>query len=175
MSTPSWRTTIGPVLATAIFVFAALGVWLYTPAFWPEATITQPSDIIAEDYTSEGYPVVYAGETLKFMIAFCNPGLNIEEAMWFDSHESFDPSVPSPTEEPTGAWHLADREFYFNEPLCLEDPIPTDVRTAGNSAVPSGYYSFRGMNVYHPNPFLTRTNVTVSEIFYFANRGEELP
>lgn len=170
-----WRSWIGPAITAALTVVLLWLGWMYTPAFWPEATITQPGPIETDVRTSDGFPVVFFGDSLHFEIAFCNPGVDITEIAWLDSYNPLDPAEKAPTEERQGAYNLFNRQFFFDEELCI-GPIPTNVRTASAiGALPDGYYKFRGHNMYSPNFLLDRVNVTETEIFYLATEGREIP
>ena len=156
----------------AVVSFTLAQVWPYN-----DASIELTSDIDSDLYTSDGAPVIYPGELLEYTASLCNYGVDIYATWWLDSYGPVLPGTGNldiPPRYRANSEQIRSTVFYQREGLgCLEDvevvtPIPVETQTGI-------YYALRTENKYSPNPLTEVNNVVETNIFYYAEEGQEIP
>lgn len=163
-----------------ILTFIIFCVCAFTLAqVWPynQANIEQASGIMSEVKTSEGVPVIYPGQDIRYTVNLCNYGVDITADRWLDSYGPILPeteNVELGRDRRTNSELIRETIFFEREEIgCIDDVRVAYKLPAETQA--GVYYKVRTNNRYSPN-FLTEVNnVTETDLFYYAEEGQEIP
>lgn len=158
-------------------LFTMAGYLIANLVSYSEVTIEWDGNLIVDERTSDGVAVIRVGENINYRIDFCNTGVDILAERWFDSfgNVSETSDISRMREEFTSSTYDT-QVFYpitpsgigcFDDILISQPPSPF--------IAPGSYYKIRNETFFYPN-FLAEGHITnQSEIFYYADVGEELP
>lgn len=164
--------TLLTIIVFCVVSFALAQVWPYN-----NASIEQSGPIQTQTKTSEGVPVIFVGEPIRATVDLCNHGVDIHTDRWLDSYgpvlpetEDFD----APLSERSNSQLLRDSVFYQRGDIGCVDNLSITLTLPSN--IQTGiYYRIRANNRYSPNPLTQVNNVTETELFYYAEKGSEIP
>lgn len=169
----------GAVIWVGLTLIIFISVTFTLAQVWPynNASIELTSDIESDTYTSDGVPVVYPDELLEYTADLCNYGVDIYATWWLDSYGPVLPGTGNldiPARLRSNSEQIRSTIFYQRQNLgCIQDvevitPIPVETQTGI-------YYSLRTENKYQPNPLTEVNNVVETNVFYYAEEGQEIP
>ena len=169
----------GAVVWVALTLIIFVVVSFTLAQIWPynDASIELTSDIKSDEYTSDGVPVIYPEEILHYTADLCNYGVDIYATWWLDSYGPVLPGTGNldiPQRFRSNSEQIRSTVFYQREDLgCIHDvevitPIPVETQTGI-------YYALRTENKYRPNPLTEVNNVVETNLFYYAEPGQEIP
>ena len=168
-------------LAT-IFVGMLLMVGYILVQVWPynDVEITVEGDILTQEYTSDGIPVIRASEfgaDLRYSIDYCNSGVDVRTVRWLDSYGPFDTvtDIKNDLDDFSSSRFLSETLYPATEggTGCFEDLEV--VVTIGNGPPTDVYYRLSTTTYYYPN-FLAKVELNSSlELFYYASEGADIP
>ena len=172
----SWMFRISMTLIVGFVIFSVLftiaQVWPYT-----DVKVEWISALEADEFTSNGVPVLREGDDYTYTIDYCNDGHAIRTIRWLDSYGSVDQitNIDSPEETVSSSRFLSETIFpIYPEAIgCfegLEVSVPLGFQL--NTGV---YYVLRTVSSYRPNILHEESYETRSELFYYAAEGQELP
>lgn len=177
---PKDRTFVFYGFVWALLTLIIFCVGTFTLAqVWPydDASIVQSGPIQFQTETSEGVPVIFVGEAIRSTVDLCNHGVDIYTDRWLDSYGPVLPEtedLDAPRTERSNSQLLRDSVFYKRSDIgCIDNlsvtlTLPTNIQTRI-------YYRIRANNRYSPNPLTQVNNVTETELFYYAEKGSEIP
>lgn len=169
-----WALRAAITLTAIVVVILGANLALFFPPLWPQLEIDQPSDLITDEFTSDGYPVVRVGAPIEYTTSLCNDGVDVTSVRFFGSHDTplSAPDLLPPTEEAGTTIFMSEEEIEVDQSFCREDiPVSVDVR----GSFDEGYWSLITENSYNANFAMRRTERTQTEIFYLLPVGAEIP
>lgn len=171
-----WRQAIAMIVIFAgIGMMVTYGVANVIP--YDDARAEWDGELITDEETSAGVAVIRVGEMLQYRIDFCNEGVDILAERWFDSFGDVSETadIPRTDDELSSSTYDTDTFFPITESAtgCFDDILITQPVSPFIS--PGAYYSVRNETTFYPN-FLAEGHFSNrSELFYYAEVGEDLP
>ena len=170
----SARIAFGLLLIT----FAFLGLLIYWLVYPYNADIiSEPSDFITEEFTSDGVPVIRKGEPLQYTTDICSSGVSStinREALIHGQWQDADGDVRADSNAGViASFSLSEIQLFIENDVCIEDflvqiELPNDIPT-GN------FYSIQNVSTFRPNPVRTVTSIGETQIFMYIDQDQDLP
>jgi len=131
--------------------------------------IMNSGDIIANEYTSQGIPVVREGDKVSYPVEFKNTGIDttsIREAKIFGN------IATGLIQEPIAAFSLANISFFNDEPTQQETLVEVGLPA---NLPENSYYTIHTTTEYKPNPIRVVGVESETEKFLYLSSDAEIP
>ena len=166
---------VGYCVLFVVMFLIGLAAWVTWLSVKPNSDFSfeKPFEVISEETTSDGIPVVRVSDPLLLEISFCNFGVNTETRRFMDLHGM----LPDSDElVALGAFEL-DPVQTFSGTIdrnvgCLEVEQPVNLPDSLDADV---FYKFRNDTSWRVNAIRVDSEEESSELFYYASDDAVLP
>lgn len=173
-------STLYKVMLTGMAIAGALMLLLALALLWPYDRVSfsdQPADVVSDEWTEGGIPVVRAGDSLQLQFSFCNHAQDTKSIRWFDRYTGTVPGFDDERDdetEPVQSLAAPDVLYYSNGvDRCQDDAI---TETTIPSYIPTGYvYRYRVNVIYKPNFARTVQENFDSTPFLYLGANDPIP
>lgn len=166
-------------VSAVILVVAVLLISLILLAFtWPynDFTYGTPGQLVTNEHTSTGIPVIRQGEQLIWDQPFCNKGVDTYSERWADVYADVSATglvdLESDDQERVASFQVPSIVFYGQEPVCATSKVYSILP---NYVSAGAYYRFRIDTHYHANALRTIDVHVQTERFLLLKQGDPIP
>ena len=176
--TRKFRFSARVAFALLLITFAFLGVLIYWLVYpYDRDIISEPSDFLVEEFTSDGIPVIRKGEPLRYTTDICSAGVSStvsREALIYGQWQDLNGDTRADSNAGViASFSLSEIQLFIDSDICVEDflvqiELPNDLPT-GN------FYSIKNVSTFQPNPVRTISSINQTQIFLYLKQGESIP